>query len=55
MDRADKIERVSEALRAHLEQRPIVTEDSIKMARIAAGWVGPIAWELAEVAVDALA
>lgn len=52
--RTDRITDASEAIRAVLEDRTILMQDGITQSRIHPGWVGPIAWELAEAAVDAI-
>lgn len=53
-ERVDRITDASEAIRAVLESRTVLMQDGITQGRIHPGWVGPIAWELAEAAVDAL-
>lgn len=53
-DRVDRITDASEAIRAILEERTFLMDDGITRGRIHTGWTGPIAWILAEAAVDAL-
>jgi hypothetical protein len=54
MDRVDRITDASEGIRAVLETRTVLLHDGITHGRTHPGWVGPISWELAEAAVDAL-
>lgn len=52
--RADHIADTAEAIRTALESRTVLLRDGITQGRIHPAWIGPIAWELAEAAVDAL-